>query len=68
MSQANQVIHANQVDYMHQANHMTSEISGSGVAVAHCCAIFLCDDHHRNPNNNDRDHLVGQLTSVADEF
>ena len=21
------------------------------------------DDHHRNPNNNDRDHLVGQLTS-----
>lgn len=32
MSQAHQVIHANQVDYMHQANHMTSEISGSGVA------------------------------------
>ena len=21
------------------------------------------DDQHRNPNNNDRDHLVGQLTS-----
>ena len=21
------------------------------------------DDHHRNPNNNDRDHLVGQLTT-----
>ena len=20
------------------------------------------DDHHRNPNSNDRDHLVGQLT------
>ena len=20
------------------------------------------DDHHRNPNINDRDHLVGQLT------
>ena len=34
--------------------------------VAHCCAIFLCylgSDHHRNPNSNDRDHLVGQLTS-----
>ena len=23
------------------------------------------DDHHRNPNTNDRDHLVGQLTSQA---
>ena len=22
------------------------------------------DDQHRNPNSNDRDHLVGQLTSV----
>ena len=36
--------------------------------LAHCCAIFLCslgrDDHHRNPNTNDRDHLVGQLTSI----
>ena len=21
------------------------------------------DDHHRKPNNNDRDHLVGQLTN-----
>ena len=24
------------------------------------------DDHHRNPNSNDRDHLVGQLTRVED--
>ena len=23
------------------------------------------DDHHRNPNNNDRDHLVGQLTTTT---
>ena len=21
------------------------------------------DDHHRNPNSNDSDHLVGQLTT-----
>jgi len=26
------------------------------------------DDHHRNPNNNDRDHLVGQLTKVDQDF
>ena len=38
--------------------------------IAHCCAIFLCHlvseiyDHHRNPNNNDRDHLDGQLTRL----
>ena len=23
------------------------------------------DDHHRNPNNNERDHLVGQLTTTV---
>ena len=32
-------------------------------------AIWGChhqlDDHHRNPNDNNRDHLVGQLTSAA---
>ena len=26
------------------------------------------DDQHRNPNNNDRDHLVGQLTSGVCEY
>ena len=40
-------------------------------SLAHCCAIFICLTniwvekyifHHRNPNNNGRDHLVGQLT------
>ena len=37
--------------------------------LAHWCFIFLClsgfgntDDHHRNPNSNNRDCLVGQLT------
>ena len=34
--------------------------------VAHCCTIFLYylrrDDHHRNPNINDKDHLIGHLT------
>ena len=33
--------------------------------LIHCCAIFLCHlgrGHHGNPNSNDRDHLVGQLT------
>ena len=39
---------------------------GGPLHLAHCCAIFLCylgrDDHYRNPNINDRDHLVGQLT------
>ena len=40
--------------------------------IAHCSAVFLCylgreifcDDHHRNPNINYRDHLVGQLTTL----
>ena len=39
--------------------------------VAHCCAIFLRylgrDDHHKNPNINDRDYLVGQLTILRVE-
>ena len=30
------------------------------------CTIFLYylrrDDHHRNPNINDKDHLIGHLT------
>ena len=26
------------------------------------------DDQHRNPNNNDRDHLVGQLTKLSLSF
>ena len=34
------------------------------VAVAHCSSLFLwypgwIYDHNRNPNNNERDHLVG---------
>ena len=39
-----------------------------GEKLVHCCTLSLCylgtetDDHHRNPNINDRDHLVGQLT------
>ena len=36
------------------------------VREAHRCTIFLCylgcDDQYRNPNINDRDHLVGQIT------
>ena len=41
-------------------------------AIAHCCAVFSVIlvgrmyDHHRTPNRNDRDHLVGQLTSYWD--
>ena len=41
----------------------------SAEPLAHCCAIFLwslgreIDDHHRNPNINDSDHLVGRLTT-----
>ena len=31
--------------------------------VLHCCTLFLCYD--RNPNINNRDHLVGQLTSTG---
>ena len=37
--------------------------------VAHCCAIFLCylgceiDDWHKYSMSNNRNHLVGQLTS-----
>ena len=31
--------------------------------IIHCCSIFLwdlvCDGHNRNPNNNERNHLVG---------
>ena len=33
--------------------------------IVHCCTKFLCcldaeiDDHHRNPNMKNRDHLVG---------
>ena len=41
---------------------------------AHFCSIFLwslgchcqLDDNYRNPNNNERDHLVGRLTSCPD--
>ena len=46
----------------------------SAEPLAHCCAIFLwslgreIDDHHRNPNINDRDHLVGQLTNLTMEM
>ena len=39
---------------------------GSGQSNLHQ-PIWGChrqlDDHHSNPNNNDRDHLVGQLTN-----
>ena len=33
-------------------------------------SLWNIDDNHRNPNNNDRDHLVGQLTneSVDNDF
>ena len=31
--------------------------------VAHCCAIFLWDDRHQYPMSNNKDHLVGQLTT-----
>ena len=36
-----------------------------GSTVAHRCTIFLCiwDDQHRNTNVNNKDHLVGQLTT-----
>ena len=41
-------------------------VLGSGQSNLHQ-PIWGChrqlDDHHRNPNNNDRDHLVGQLTN-----
>ena len=50
-----------------------AQMPQAGFWLAHCCAIFLFylgrdgrdgrDDHHRNPNSNDKDHLVGQLTS-----
>ena len=42
---------------------------GLGWVVVHCCTLFLCyldaeiDDQYRNPNINNRDHLVGQLTT-----
>ena len=35
--------------------------------LAHCCAMFLChleiDDRHQYPMSNNKDHLVGQLTT-----
>ena len=35
-------------------------------ASASCYTLLfpVWDDHHRNPNVNNRDHLVGQLTSI----
>ena len=42
------------------------EEGAEGGRLAHrYIAIFLCiwDDQHRNTNMNDKDHLVGQLTS-----
>ena len=31
--------------------------------IVHCCTLFLWYlDHHRNQNNNEKDHLVGQPT------
>ena len=29
--------------------------------------LYFSGDHHRNPNNNDRDHLVGKLTNDDDD-
>ena len=31
--------------------------------VAHSFAIWVRGGHHKNPNNNGRDHLVGRLIS-----
>ena len=47
--------------------------STSTIPLVHCCTLFLCyldaeigeiDDQYRNPNINNRDHLVGQLTII----
>ena len=46
------------------------------IVIAHHSTIFLCylggtlfsgiwDDHHRNPSFNNRDHLVGRLTTMV---
>ena len=37
------------------------------IVVLYISVIWVAkyiDDHHRNPNNNDKDHLVGQLTRL----
>ena len=55
----------------------SSSVSFSAIAsmllvteyLVHCCTLSLwylgaeTDDQHRNPNMNDKDHLVGQLTT-----
>ena len=37
--------------------------------LKHCCAIYFfvnwVEKYHRNPDINDRDHLVGQLTTLT---
>ena len=37
------------------------------IAVLYFYAIWFwnIDDHQRNPNNNERAHIVGQLTNVG---
>ena len=46
---------------------MSDKVVWNGIDLAHRCTIFLCylgGDQYRNPNINDRDHLVGQLTRI----
>ena len=31
--------------------------------IKHIAALYFYDDHQRNPNNNERDHIVGRLTT-----
>ena len=53
-------VHVSIMKMMMLLNHNFQE------EVAHRCTILLCylgcDDQYRNPNINDRDHLVGQIT------
>ena len=45
-------------------------VMGWGIALVYCCALSLCclgaetDDQYRNPNVNNKDHPVGQLTEI----
>ena len=48
------------------------KLSRLDFGVAYCYTIFLCclgfeiDDQHRNPNINNKDHHVGQLTTLVE--
>ena len=63
-------------DILKKSESFLLDTFGSTWRLAHRCTIFICylgceideiDDQHRNPNINNKDHQVGQLTTWRPE-